>query len=190
MLKRIIICLVLIQWSGYVNAGFFPMFSSWEQLGGPGSPFTLTYSFSNLFNGNMFNELGEPLSTNFMRGAFTQAFQDYADVLPINFLEVPDNNGPLPETGDYNPSGLADIRIGQVAHINGANAYAYFPTDVLYADFGDNPVDGLAGDIVFNAQRFGFYWSEILFYAVAQHEIGHSLGMGHFLDDEPARSSR
>ncbi|MEM7564989.1 MAG: VPLPA-CTERM sorting domain-containing protein, partial [Pseudomonadota bacterium] len=91
-----------------------------------------------------------------------------------DFIEVSDN-GPLPETGEYDPTGLADIRIGQVAHIDDANAYAYFPLNT--------DISGLSGDIVFNAERFGNGWNETLFYAVAQHELGHSLGMGHFVND-------
>jgi matrixin len=185
MLKKITICLIFLAWSSVSFAGYFPMFSSWEQPGGPGSPITLTYSYSNLFDGNIINSAtGDPMSTSLLRSMFETALWDYASVLPIHFIEINDY-GPLPETGDYDPVGLADIRIGQVPHVDGANAYAYFPTDVLYADFGDNPVNGLAGDIVFNAQRFGSDWSEILFYIVAQHELGHSLGMGHFVDGDP-----
>ncbi len=160
------------------------MFSSWEQPGGPGSSFTISYSYSNLLDGGMLDGLtGSALSNSLMRSAFERAFQDYADILPIHFIEVLDNNGPLPETGDYDPTGLADIRIGHVPDITNANAYAYFPSEVILdnrpAEF---IVDGLAGDIVFNAERSGFGWNSVFFYAVAQHEIGHSLGMGHFVE--------
>lgn len=158
------------------GATFFPMFSTWPQPGGPGAPITLTYSFSNLLDGSLVDAAtGRPFAPEVLRGAFEAAFEDYARVLPISFVEMMDD-GPLPETGPYDPAGLADIRIGQVPHIAGANAYAYFPGSAAI---------GLGGDIVFNAQRFGADWSLLLFYAVAQHEIGHSLGMGHEVRGDP-----
>jgi len=47
------------------------------------------------------------------RAAFEQAFADYAAFLPIHFVEMADA-GPLPETGQYDPAGLPQIRIGHV----------------------------------------------------------------------------
>jgi len=161
--------------SGNAWAGYYPMYASWEQPNGPGSDITLTYSFSNLFNGDVVDAQGQPFSVNIMRSAFEQAFSDYATVLPIHFIEVADT-GPLPETGEYDPTGLADIRIGVVPAIDDANAYAYFPQDTT--------TSGLAGDVVFNGERFGLGWTPIFFYAVAQHELGHSLGMGHYINDD------
>jgi len=154
-------------------AGHFPMYASWDQPGGPGSPITLTYSYDNLFDGSLRDPGGTPLDTALLRSAFQVALADYTKVLPIHFVEIADA-GPAPETGEYDPAGLADIRIGQVPHVDGANAYAYFPFSAQ---------SGLAGDIVFNAGRFGAGWTPIWFYAVAQHELGHSLGMGHFVEE-------
>lgn len=153
--------------------GYYPMYAGWPQPGGPGSALTLTYSYDNLLDGAIADRWGMALPAADLRGAFEQAFSDYAAILPIHFVEVADA-GPAPETGQYDPAGLADIRIGQVPHIDGANAYAYFP---MFTETG-----GLAGDIVFNALRFGYGWTLSFFYAVAQHELGHSLGMGHFVD--------
>ena len=161
--------------SGTAWAGYYPMYASWPQPDGAGSEITITYSYSNLFDGHVVDTTGQPFSTTVMRSAFEQAFADYAAFLPIHFVEVTDT-GPLPETGQYNPAGLADIRIGVVPHINDANAYAYFPQNT--------EINGLAGDVVFNGERFGYGWSPVLLYAVAQHELGHSLGMGHYIDDD------
>lgn len=160
--------------------GYYPMHASWPQADGPGSPITLTYSYSNLFDGSIATRAGVPLSVDVLKGAFEQAFADYAAFLPIHFVEVVDA-GPLPETGQYDPTGLANIRIGQVANVADANAYAYFPMSPL--------TSGLAGDIVFNAQRFGLGWTAAFFYGVAQHELGHSLGMGHYVNSDPAASA-
>lgn len=158
-----------------VQAGHYPMYASWTQPDGPGSDVRLTYSFSNLLDGALRDASGVALPVSVLRSAFEQALFDYAAVLPIHFVEQVDA-GPLPETGEYDPTGLADIRVGQVAHIADANAYAYFPF---------SPDSGLAGDIVFNAGRFGNDWTPLWFYAVAQHELGHSLGMGHYVNDDP-----
>lgn len=161
--------------SGGAWAGYFPMYASWPQPDGIGSEITITYSYSNLFDGAVVDAAGQPFSPDMMRSAFERAFADYVAFLPIHFVEITDA-GPLPETGQYHPAGLADIRIGAVSHIDDANAYAYFPHNL--------DTNGLAGDIVFNGQRFGMGWSPIFFYATAQHELGHSLGMGHYLNED------
>ncbi|WP_292783298.1 PEP-CTERM sorting domain-containing protein [Methylophilus sp. UBA6697] len=165
--------------SGTAWGGYYPMYASWPQPNGIGSDITLTYSYSNLFDGGVISTNGQSLSVDIMRSAFEQAFADYAAVLPIHFIEVADAGGPLPETGQYDPTGLADIRIGVVPYISDANAYAYFPQNTA--------VNGLAGDVVFNGQRFGLGWTQTIFYSVAQHELGHSLGMGHYInaDESP-----
>jgi hypothetical protein len=157
-------------------AGYFPMYHTWPQPGGKGAPITLTYSFVNLLDGSLVDAVsGMPLPRELLRDAFEKSLWDYASILPIHFVEIRDS-GPPPESGEYDPTGRADIRVGQVPHVDGANAYAYFPFD---------PASGLAGDIVFNAGRAGHGWTPALFYAVAQHELGHSLGMGHFVAGEP-----
>ena len=150
-------------------ATYYPIYATWPQPDGPGTPITLTYSYSNFLDGGMRDSSGTALPVTVLRSAIETALQDYADVLPIHFVEVADS-GPAPGTGQYDPQGHADIRIGYVPQTD-ANAYAWFP---------NNPqTSGLAGDVVFNASRFGLGWSPLWVYAVGQHELGHSLGMGH-----------
>lgn len=167
---------VLSLFSTQATASYFPIYHTWPITGDSDKPLTLTYSYSNVLNGNLLDSSSnEPILKTELRAAFEAAFWDYANILPITFVEVADN-GPLPESGEYDPIGKANIRIGQVFHVEDANAYAYFP-------FSQS--SGLAGDIVFNANRFGNNWTLGIFYGVAQHELGHSLGMGHALSGDP-----
>lgn len=179
-MKAILFCFsmgfMLTSLTAKANGTYFPIYSQWLQADGLGSDLTLTYSYNNLLDNSLLDYYtGEPISASKLRGAVEAAMWDYASILPIHFIEIADN-GPLPETGEYNPTGMADIRIGQVPQIDNANAYAYFPFQG----------SGLAGDIVFNAERFGRDWTLSIFYGVAQHELGHSLGMGHALDVDPS----
>ena len=177
VLRRTAACsLIALCMAAPASAGHFPMYAAWAQPDGPGSAITLTYSFGNLFDGSLLDgATGAPLPVSLLRSAFELALWDYAAVLPIHFVEVTDG-GPLPETGEYDPTGLADIRVGQVAHIADANAYAYFPF---------SPDSGLAGDIVFNAGRFGNDWTPLWFYAVAQHDLAEGYRTtGRYADAE------
>jgi len=173
-MSKSLLLLLFLAWSNMaVSAGYFPMYSTWDQPAGLGSPITLSYSYINLLDGGIKDmHTGMAIDNSLLKNIVEIALQDYANILPIHFVEQIDS-GPLPETGEYNPLGHPDIRMGHVPHIDGANAYAYFP-------FEDS---GLAGDIIFNADRFGFQWLPSLFYAIVQHELGHSLGMGHFVEE-------
>ena len=133
VLRRAAACsLIALCMAAPASAGHFPMYAAWAQPDGPGSALTLTYSFSNLLDGSLLDSAtGAPLPVSLLRSAFELALWDYAAVLPIHFVEVSDS-GPPPETGEYDPTGLADIRVGQVAHIADANAYAYFPALLSY----------------------------------------------------------
>ncbi len=141
----------------------------WPQAGGPGSPTTITYSFSNLLDGG----LGGTLSAPELRSGIEEAFGLWAQYAPLNFVEMEDN-GPPPSDSNYSASGLAQIRIGHeyIDGASGANvlAHAFYPSSA-----------GLGGDIHFdnsNTWRNGSNQG-LDFLEVAVHEIGHALGLGH-----------
>jgi hypothetical protein len=142
----------------------------WSQPGGPGSHITITYSFSNLLDGS----LGSGLSPAAIRSAIQEALSRWAAVAPIDFVEVADN-GPAPSNTDYDPAGKPVIRFGDRPIDGPYNilAYGYYPG-----------ATGLAGDIQFDTSE---NWSVnpangIDLVEVAEHEIGHALGLAH----EPA----
>lgn len=167
------IAVVALAAIGSAEAGEFPIYGTWPQPGGAGTPLTLTYSYAGLFGSLENANTGRPFDDAVLMAAFESALADYTTFLPIHFVEVVDSGPPI-GTGEYDPTGHADIRIGQMESVGGANAYAYFPGD---------SASGLAGDIVFSRDAFNG-WTEFLFYVVAQHELGHSLGMGHEVEGE------
>lgn len=179
MLRNTIIYSVFIVFNLFViqaKASYFPVYHTWPKTGNSDESLMLTYSYSNFLDGSILDSSSQqPMSQTDLKSAVETALWDYANILPITFVEITDT-GPLPETGEYNPTNKANIRIGQVSHIENANAYAYFPF---------SQTSGLAGDIVFNANRFGNNWTLGILYGVTQHELGHSLGMGHALPGDP-----
>lgn len=137
--------------SRFENVAFFNAGGSkWSQPGGRGNPVDITYSFSNLLNGDL-----NGISAVDAKAAIQEAFSLWSEVAPLNFREVQDD-----------PSN-SQIRIGQDS-IDGSGstlAYAYFPGQ-----------SNISGDITFdNGER----WSTSLFLETAVHEIGHSLGLDH-----------
>ncbi|HXH05028.1 MAG TPA: matrixin family metalloprotease [Vicinamibacterales bacterium] len=140
----------------------------WPQPGGPGSPVTITYSFSNLLDGAF--GLVSPAE---LRAATEEALRLWASVAPLHFHEQSDS-GPVPSDAAYDASGHAMIRIGH--HAMSEAAHAFFPGQ-----------SGLAGDIHFGTSvpwTLGVLgrWD---FLEAITHELGHALGLGH-IDDEPA----
>ena len=139
---------------------FVPSGTEW-----PGT--TITYSYSNLLDGN----LGGSLTATQLRAAVEEAFTLWASYAPLTFVEQPDS-GPAVGSGSYSAAGHPMIRFGHGA-IDGAG-----PT--LAQGFAPGTT-GQAGDILFEA---GNNWAldpdlGVDFLDVAVHEIGHALGLDH-----------
>lgn len=141
-----------------------PIPPGWAQPDGPGTPVTITYSYSNLLDGSLLL-----ISSAELRAATEEALALWAAYAPLHFVEVPDS-GPGPSATPYDAEGHPQIRIGH-SDINDL-ARAYFP---------DGP-DGLRGDIHFDA---GIPWTlgtgHWNFLEAITHELGHSVGLRHEL---------
>ena len=160
-----------------------PINVGWAQPAGPGSAVNITYSYSNLFDGG-FNTTLSPVE---LQRSTELAFGVWARYAPLNFFEVPDS-GPSPSDYEYG-NGYPGIRIGYQPRLNiDSAALAYFPLNR-----SGSAATGLAGDIHFSndlsaadASTWGTAVGDVTtldFFSVLLHEIGHSLGIAHILDD-------
>lgn len=156
----------LLEPLNFTNSG-----SNWPQSS-KGTPITISYSYSNLLDGN----LPGGLAASTLTSAIEEALRLWATYAPLNFVERPDS-GPAPSNDNYPAANHPQIRFGHqsIDGSGGTLAFAFLPLSPT--------TSGLAGDISFD---LGDTWkinpsspNEIDLLEVAVHEIGHALGLGH-----------
>jgi hypothetical protein len=157
--------------AGTADPTDFSAMYKWGQPGGLGTPVTITYSYSNLLDGKI------GLAADTVKSAIQEALWRWASVAPLRFVEVPDSGPPI-STTDYVKGTTPMIRFGHLSLDGpfGILGYGYYPGGA-----------GLSGDIVFDDSE---HWttnpaSGLDFLEVAEHELGHALGLAH----EPAASA-
>jgi Matrixin len=204
-LKQIVVVFVVLLVTAFGSAcavlGYTVTGDQWPQPGGKGTPITLTYSFQNMFDWGMhgpgatdangiYHPDGPSLSNDLIKEAIEGALDLWASVVPINFVEVPDQGGPAIEGAEYPNGQFGKIRFRHV-YINGTDpppGPGQTPMDVAVAkaqSYFPVGTDNLSGDVEFDDgdpwQLVGTTQVPDIFGA-ATHEVGHSLGMNHSAD--------
>lgn len=149
-------------WAGVVAAG----------------PISITYSYNNMFDGGLLGPDGNPVPKWLIRGSIEEALGVWAEHVPINFVEVEDEGGPV-VVGNYPDGQYGDIRFHHL-YINGPDIPGQQPmakAEAFYPNSGNHSRDVYFDD--------GDPWQESGELAIPDllgatiHELGHTLGLTH-----------
>lgn len=134
-----------------------------------GSPITLTYSYVNMFDGNIKMPDGNPLPNWLIRGSIEESLQVWADAVPIHFVEIPNDNVSRPNhirfrhiwiNGPDPAPPSPPVAKAQATCIGaGFNCEVYFDNGDRWLEHGTIPNPDILGASI--------------------HEVGHILGLHH-----------
>jgi hypothetical protein len=139
---------------------------------------TITYSYNNILDGGLRQPDGTPLPPSLIRASIEEALGLWANVVPIQFVEVPDEGGPV-VVGNYPDGQYGDIRFHHL-YINGPDVPGQPPTtkaQAYYPNSGNH-----SRDVYYDN---GDPWQESGLLAIPDvlgatiHELGHTLGLTH-----------
>ncbi len=158
----------------------------------PGERITLTWSFvpdgTQLYDsytgGTSPSNLHSVMNARFgneqlWKDQFRRAFQEYGELIGVNYAEVSDDGASQPAVARLGVRG--DVRIGMIVMPeNGPLAYNFIPDRV--SDLGKSD-EGYGGDMTFNSTLISLIGAPSNFYRylrnIIMHEHGHGLGFDH-----------
>ena len=128
-----------------------------------GDPITITYSYSNLFDGALATAAGfEPYE---MLQAVEEGLSLWSQVVPLTFVETIDSGPPVSDS-QYLAASHPQTRIGHHDLSGNVLAHAYYPGS-----------SGLSHDLHLDSSNRT--WNESLFLTTVTHELGHTIGIDH-----------
>lgn len=142
-----------------------------------GVPTTITYSYTNIFNGALTGSDNQPVPDEIIRQSFEEALSLWASVAPLHFVEVEDEyvSGPITDSSYTYTGQYGQLRFGThlIDGFGNVKGHAYFPSSATC---------GLCGDVHLDtADRWQVNGTlenpDVM--GAAIHELGHSLGLNH-----------
>jgi hypothetical protein len=155
-------CAIAQSWWATTALAYWAPGAAW-------SPPTLTYSYVNMFDGSIKMPDGNPLPNALIRGSIEESLRLWANVVPINFVEIPNDgvihpnhirfrhvyiNGPDPAPPAQPIAKAQATCIGA-----GYNCEVQFDNSDRWQEVGTTPNPDILGASI--------------------HEVGHILGLHH-----------
>lgn len=170
-MDRLFKCAVIVAalviapcWAARSASAYVALGPAWT-----GNPITLTYSYVNMFDGGIKMPDGNPLPNWLIRGSIEESLRVWAGVVPIHFVEIPNDNLSHPNhirfrhlhiNGPDPPPPAQPIAKAQATCIGAyTNCEVQFDNSDRWLEVGTIPNPDILGASI--------------------HEVGHILGLHH-----------